>query len=116
MGFLEGSIEPAVVDAEGDELDGLAFNGAGCDGGVLLVHVVGEFGAVVPAVRFGEDAEVAVLVLRELGVECLKKRPDVGGSCDSGGDGVVAIGEAGADWLVDIQHCYMLMGLYLDKI
>ena len=101
--LLEGSVEPAVVDAQSDELDVLAFDAAGGDGGVLLVDVVGEFGAVVAAVGLGEDAEVAVLVLGELGVEGLEKGPDVGSGGDGGGDGVVAVGEADTDGLVDVQ-------------
>lgn len=69
--FLESGVEPAVVDAESDEVDVLACDALRGDGGVLLFEIVGEFGPVVAAVRFGEDSEVTVFVLRELGVEGL---------------------------------------------
>ena len=45
FGFLEGGVEPAVVDAESDELDLLAFDFAGGDGGVLGFDVAGELSA-----------------------------------------------------------------------
>lgn len=69
--FLERGVEPAVVDAESDEVDVLACDALCVDGGVLFFEVVGEFRPVVAAVRFGEDSEVAVFVLWELGVEGL---------------------------------------------
>ena len=84
VGFvLQDGVEPAVVDAEGDERDFVPAGGARGDGGVLGFEVGGEFGAVVAAVGFGEDAEVAVFVLGELCVEGLEELPDEGG----GGDG-----------------------------
>ncbi len=98
LGLLQGGVEPAVVDANGNELDGLTFDGAGGNGGVLLFQVVGKFGAIMTAIGFGEDAEVAVFVLRELGVEGLEVGPDVRVCGDGGGDRVVAVGESGADW------------------
>lgn len=105
VGFvLEDRVEPAVVDAEGDERDGLAGEGAGVDGGVLLLEVVREFRAVVAAVGLGEEAEVAVLVGGELGVEGLEEVPHVGGGGHGGGGAVGAVGEAGADGLVDVEH------------
>ncbi len=78
--FLECGIEPAVVDAESDKLHVLAFDGASGNGGVLLLKVVGEFGAIMPTVGFGEHAKVSVLVLWELRIESLDQFPDVG-SC-----------------------------------
>ena len=102
--FLQGRVEPAVVDPQSDQLDLFALDGARGDLGVLGFEVVGELGAVVAAVGFGEDAEVAVLVLGELGVEGLDEGPDVGSGSDGGSDLIVAVGETGADRLVDIQH------------
>ena len=94
VGFvLEDRVEPAVVDAEGDERDLVPARRSRCDGCILGFEVGGEFGAVVAAVGFGEDAEVAVFVLRELGVEGLEERPDEGGGGDGRGGVVVAVGE-----------------------
>ena len=113
VGFLlEGGVEPAVVDSQGDELDVLTLDFAGRDRCVLAFEVIGEFGAIMPAVAFGEDSEVAVLVLRELRVEGLEQRPDVWGGCYGGGDFIVAIGETSPDWLVDIEHvCELVEGI-----
>ena len=89
--LLQGRVEPTVVDAQSDELDLLAFDGAGGDFGVLGFEVVGELGAVVTAVGFGEDAEVAVFILGELGVESLDEGPDVGSGSDCGSNLIVAV-------------------------
>lgn len=84
--FLERGVEPAVVDSESDELDILACDAVRGDGGVLLFEIVGEFRPIVAAVRFCKDSEVAVFVLRELGVEGLQQLPYVGGCGHGGGD------------------------------
>ena len=102
--FLQFCVEPTVVDAKADEFDLLAMDGAGGDGGVLLLNVVGELGTVVSTVGFGEDAEVAVLVLGELGVEGLEECPDVRGGGNSGVHLAIAVGEASPDGLVDVEH------------
>lgn len=77
---MECGIEPAVVDAESDELHVVPGDGASGNGGVLLLKVVGKFGAIMPTVGFGEHAKVSVLVLWELRIEGLDQFPDVG-SC-----------------------------------
>lgn len=81
--FLECGIEPAVVNAESDELHILAFNGASGNGGVLLLKVFGELWAIMPTIGFGEHAKVSVLVLWELRIEGLDQFPHVG-SCSHG--------------------------------
>lgn len=48
--FLDCRVEPAVVHAEGDQVDAFACNGSGLDGGVLLLDVRGEFRPIVSAV------------------------------------------------------------------
>ena len=49
--FLDGGIDPSVVDSEGCEVDGFCIGeGAVLDTGVLGDDVVGEFGAVVASV------------------------------------------------------------------
>lgn len=51
VGFLlDCRVNPAIVHTEGDEVDVLACNGSGLDGGVLFLDVRGEFGAVVSTV------------------------------------------------------------------
>lgn len=88
---MDGWIELTVVNAESNEVDGVAVDGALVDGGVLLLKVVGELRPVVAAVRLGEDAEVAVLVLRELREEGLQQLPHVRGGRDGRRDAVGAI-------------------------
>ena len=70
----------------------------------------------MPTVTFGEDSKVAVLVLGELRIECLQKLPDKWGRCDGGCDLVIAVGETGADWLVDIEHvCKRVEGVRVQR-
>ena len=69
--FLEGGVEPAVIDTECNKFYILALDVARGNRRVLALEVVGEFGAVVPAVAFSEDSEIAIFVLRKLGVEGL---------------------------------------------
>lgn len=47
---LERRVKPSVVDAEGNQLDVLAFHGTTRYGGVLLLKIVGEFWTVVSSV------------------------------------------------------------------
>ena len=103
VGILVGEVDVGFF-LEGDEFDLLALDGARGDFGVLRFEVVGEFGAVVAAVALSEDAEVAVLVLGKLGVEGLDESPDIGSGSDSGSDLIITVGEAGAYWLVDVEH------------
>ena len=70
--FLERGVKPAVIDAEGDELNILTSDAAGRYSGILFLEVVCEFRAVVAAVGFREDSKVAVFVLGKLRVECLQ--------------------------------------------
>lgn len=130
VGFLLNcGIEPAIVHAEGDQVDVFACSGSGLDGGILLLDVVGEFGAIVSTVRLvyisfrrsnqlgpeeekthlGEDGKIAAFVLWELRVECLQQFPDVrrGGHC--AGDIVLAVGEANANGLVNVQHVCVIV-------
>lgn len=48
--FLDGRVDPAVVDSQCDQVDVFARHRSGFDGGVLLLNVRGEFGAIVSAV------------------------------------------------------------------
>ena len=53
--LLDGGIEPAVVDAQGYQIDIVTLHAAGFDGRVLRLKVTGKFRTVVPTVRFGKD-------------------------------------------------------------
>ena len=48
--LLDTGVIPAIVDAEGDDVDLLAFNGTGLDSRVLLFDVMRELGTVVAAI------------------------------------------------------------------
>lgn len=76
---LADGVDPAVVDAQGDEADLLACDLGAGDGCVLALEVGCEFWSVVAAVGLGEESEVPVLVLGEGGVEGLHELPDEGG-------------------------------------
>ena len=67
-------------------------------------QVVRELGAVVTTVGLSEQSKIVVLVVGELGIECLQKLPDVWCGGDSRGHGVGAVTEAGADRLVNVEH------------
>ena len=69
--LLDGRIVPAVVDAQGYEIDVVTLQAAGFDGRVLRFEVACEFRPIVSSVGFGEDPEGATLVLGELSKECL---------------------------------------------
>lgn len=84
--LLDRGVVPAVVDAEGYEVDVVAFYGASFDCCVLRFEVASKLGPVMSAVGFGEDAKVPRLVLGELGVEGLEQCPDVRGRGDGTGD------------------------------
>ena len=58
----------------------------------------------MPTVGLSEQSKIAVLVVGELGVECLQKLPDVRCGIDSRGHAVGAEAEAGADRLVNVEH------------
>lgn len=100
VGFLlDCRIDPAVVDAESDNVDVLAGHGSGVDGGVLLLNVRGKFRAVVATVGLtsisfyfhflideinehdaaylGKDGKITAFVFWELRVERLQQFPDV---------------------------------------
>lgn len=69
--FLELSVEPAIVDAKGDERDVLPGDAVSGNSGVLLFEVVGELRPIMAAIGFGEYPELPILVLRELSVKGL---------------------------------------------
>lgn len=48
--FLDCRVDPAVVDTEGNQVDVFTRDRSGLDGGVLVLDVRGEFGAIVPTI------------------------------------------------------------------
>jgi hypothetical protein len=47
---LDGRVDPAVVDSQCDQVDVFARYSSGFDGGILLLDVGSEFGAIVSTV------------------------------------------------------------------
>ena len=60
--------------------------------------------ATVAAKYLSKETKVSALVLGKLGVERLEKLPHVRGRTLSTRDGIVAVGKADVDGLVDIEH------------
>ena len=112
--LLDGGVVPAVVDAQGDEVDVVALDAPGFDGRVLGLEVGGELTPVVTAIALGEEPEGSVLVLGELCVEGLQQCPDVGGGGDGARDGVGSVGEPRADGLINVQH--ISVGVEAERI
>jgi hypothetical protein len=68
-----------------------------------LFKVEGKLGTVVATVRLGEETKIAVFVLRELGVKCLKEIPDPWG-CGEGRGGIVStVTETSANGLINVK-------------
>ena len=92
VGFLlDDRVVPAVVDPEGNERHIEAGNSTCCNGGVLRLEIRGKFRTVMSSIRLGEDAEVTILVLRELGVESLKEFPHIRSSSHGGSNRIGSI-------------------------
>lgn len=68
---LEDGVEPAVVDAQRDQVNVLALDFACSDGSVLLFEIVRKLWAIVTTVRLCEYSKFPVLVLGELRIEGL---------------------------------------------
>ena len=72
--------------------------------GGLNLQVECKLGTVVPTIRFCEQTEFAILVIRELCVECLKKLPHKWSGSDRRGHVVGAEAETGTNGLVYVEH------------
>ena len=102
--LLNGGVVPAVVDAQGYESDVVTLDGAGLDCCILRFKIASKLRPIMSSIGFGEDSEVATLVLGELCVEGLQQCPDVRGSSDCARDGVRSIREASSNGLVNVKH------------
>ena len=69
--LLNGGIVPAVVDAQGYEIDIVTLHASRFYGRILRFEVTSKLRAIMSSIAFREDSELSTLVLGELCVEGL---------------------------------------------